>query len=36
MNDWINVKTLTAFILGVMLAATVKNAVGGLRAKSGV
>ena len=36
MNDWINVKTLTAFVLGVLLAATVKNAVGQVRGKAGV
>ena len=36
MNDWINAKTLTAFVLGVMLAATVKGFVGQARSKVGV
>jgi hypothetical protein len=36
MGDWLTLQTLVAFILGVLLAATVKGAVSGLRSKAGV
>lgn len=33
MNEWINIKTLLAFIIGVMASAAVKSAVASAKSK---
>jgi hypothetical protein len=35
MSDWLTLQTFIAFLLGVLLSATVKSAFGQLKAKAG-